>query len=403
MTATLRVLDLLATPSFVRLWIAGGIANAMRWLEVLAAAIFTYDLTGSVLLVSLVTVARSLPMLLIGAFAGVVGEAVNRKALLVGGLLMMAMNAGILSLLAAEGALRIGHIALGGAVAGTFWATEMAVRRRMIAETMLPPHVGQAIALDSLTGSFSRMLGPLLGGVSFEILGVAGAYLISAILHFSAALAVVGLVFRQESRRLSLGRIPAEIAEGIAVARRHPLLLGVVCVTIVTNVFGFSYSTLIAPLGIHRYGVSPALVGLLGAAEPLGAIAIGLALSTRGLPLDRSRALVRGSLLFMAGLAATALSPWYGLAFVALLVGGLGTATFSVMQSTLVLSEAPAALRSRVMGLITVCIGTGPLGVLAVGALSEWLGAPAALLAMATAGAIGLAAIAWRLRRRLSD
>jgi MFS family permease len=375
----------------------------MRWLEVLAAAIFTYDRTGSVLLVSLVTVARSLPMLLIGAFAGVVGEAVNRKALLVGGLFMMAMNAGILSLLAAEGALRIFHVALGGAVAGTFWATEMAVRRRMIAETMPAPHVGQAVALDSLTASFSRMLGPLLGGVSFEILGVAGAYFISAILHMSAALAVLGLVFRQESRQLSLGRIPAEIAEGIAVARRHPLLLGVVCVTIVTNVFGFSYSTLIAPLGIHRYGVSPALVGLLAAAEPLGAIAIGFALSAGRLPRDPSRALVRGSLLFMAGLVATALSPWYGLAFAALLVGGLGTATFSVMQSTLVLSEAPAGLRSRVMGLITVCIGTGPLGVLTVGALSEWLGAPAALLTMATAGAIALAAIARGLRRRPPD
>ena len=54
-----------------------------------------------------------------------------------------------------------------------------------------------------------------------------------------------------------------------------------------------------------------------------------------------------------------ALSPWYLLAFVLLLIGGLGTAAFSNMQTTLILTEAPPATRSRVMGIVTMCIGTG--------------------------------------------
>ena len=53
-------------------------------------------------------------------------------------------------------------------------------------------------------------------------------------------------------------------------------------------------------------------------------------------------------------------------------------------------TEAPAQLRSRVMGIVTVCIGTGPFGVLAIGALSEAIGPPAAILVMAL---IGLAAL----------
>src|SRR5438270_3984054 len=72
----------LATPSYLRLWFAGGIGNAMRWLELLVAGIFTYEVTQSTVLVALVTVARSLPMLFIGTIAGVVGEALNRKRLL---------------------------------------------------------------------------------------------------------------------------------------------------------------------------------------------------------------------------------------------------------------------------------------------------------------------------------
>ena len=95
--------------------------------------------------------------------------------------------------------------------------------------------------------------------------------------------------------------------------------------------------------------------------EPqFGAIAVGIPLAIGWLRLSGHRVLLRGSLPFLVGLAAMALSPWYSLAFVLLLIGGLGTAAFSNMQTTLILTEAPPAARSRVMGIVTMCIGTGP-------------------------------------------
>ena len=94
----------LATPSYLRLWFAGGIGNAMRWLELLVAGIFTYEVTHSTVLVALVTVARSLPMLFIGTIAGVVGEALNRKRLLLTQLFVMAVNSAVLCALAFSGA-----------------------------------------------------------------------------------------------------------------------------------------------------------------------------------------------------------------------------------------------------------------------------------------------------------
>src|SRR6266567_1233753 len=77
-----RPRGLMTTPGYARLWFAGGVGNAMRWLELLVAGIFTYDLTHSAFLVAVVTVARSLPMLFLGPIAGVIAEAVNRKRLL---------------------------------------------------------------------------------------------------------------------------------------------------------------------------------------------------------------------------------------------------------------------------------------------------------------------------------
>ena len=384
---------LLATPSYLRLWIAGGAGNSMRWLEVLVAGIYTFELTGSALWVAIVTVARSLPMLFLGSLTGVISEALNRKTILLSGLFIMAANSAVLCGLAAEDAIHIWHIAVGGIIAGTVWTTEMAVRRRMIGEVMAASHVGQAIALDSVTGSATRMLGPLVGGIAFQTVGLAGAYALATAIYLAAAIVVLGLGYRQETRRLHFARIPADIIEGLAIVWRNPVILAVVLITIITNVFAFSYSALIAPIGLGDYAVPPMLVGLLAAAEPLGAIISGIGLAAGWLRMDRPRVMINGSLLFLSALVATALAPWFWLAFALLLGGGLGTAAFSTMQSALVLTNAPAGARSRILGIITVCIGTGPLGVLAVGALSDWLSPSRAMLAMALAGLAALAAV----------
>ncbi len=392
---------LLATPSYLRLWFAGGVGNAMRWLELLVAGIFTYDMTQSALMVALVTAARTLPMLLIGAFAGVIGEALNRKFPLLLQLSVASASSVAVCLLDFAGVAQVWHVALAGLVGGVVWATELAVRRRMIGEVVAIGHVGAAVALDSLTGSVARMIGPFVGGVVYETLGLGGAYLLSAVLYLMAVRVVSRLEFHQETRKLRFGRIAGDIAEGAATARANPAILAVVLVSIINNMLGFCYSALIPPIGLAGYGVTPTLVGALAAAEPLGAIISGVALSAGWIRIDGARALLRGSFLFFLGLVAFALAPWYALAFVILVVGGLGTAAFSIMQTTLVLTEAPPALRSRVMGLVTMCIGTGPLGVVAIGVLSEQLGAPIAIVTMAGAGLCGLPLVwAFLLRAR---
>jgi MFS family permease len=395
--AALPPRGLFAAPNYLRLWLAGAVGNGMRWLELLVAGIFTYHLTHSTLLVAIVTVARTLPMLFIGAFAGAVGEAANRKAVLLGQLALLSATSATLGFLGLRGALTLGTVIAGGAVAGMAWAAEMSVRRRMIGEVVPHVHAGKGIALDTLTGSITRMVGPLLGGALYQSLGIGGTYLLSAGLYGAAALAVVGLAFRHEKRRLNLGRLPADIGEGLAVARHNPVILGVILVTIITNLFGFCYATLIPPIGLHEYGVSPVWVGLLAAAEPSGATVSGILFSLGVLPLERRDAMMRGSLLFLSGLVVMALAPWYWLAFSVLCVTGLGTAVFSIKQTTLVLEETPSPMRSRVMGLITVCIGTGPLGTLMIGALASWCGAAAAILAMAGLGLLGLVVVRVRL------
>jgi len=391
---------LLRSPDFLRLWLIGGFANAMRWLELLASGLFAYEVTGSALAVTAVVAARQLPQLLLGAVAGAVSEAVNRKLIVMAALVAPAIVSTVLATLATMGHLALWHVALGNLLSGVMWSTEMSTRRRMVGEVAGPQRIVPAIALDSVTSAATRMIGPLLGGLAYEWLHMRGAYTVTALVQFAGAFAMAGLVHDQITRPLALARILPDILEGLAYARTRPVILLVFGITIVTNAFAFAYSGLVAPLGRGAFGVSPALVGLLAAGEPLGALIGGVLIATGFLRMDRRTAFAGGSALFMVALIAMALSPWYGLAFFALFVGGFGTAGFSNMQSTLMLTEAPPDMRSRLMGIVTVCIGTAPLGVLAAGVLSDHFGPRGAVLVMASIGLVATAALVVALRGR---
>jgi hypothetical protein len=52
------------------------------------------------------------------------------------------------------------------------------------------------------------------------------------------------------------------------------------------------------------------------------------------------------------------------------------------------------------MGIVTVCIGTGPLGILAIGLLSDAFGPRHAVLIMASLGLLITFALSTALRRR---
>ncbi len=392
--------ELLRSPDFLRLWLVGAFANAMRWLELLASGLFAWEVTHSAFAVTVVVALRQIPQLLFGAFAGAISEAVNRKLIFMLALVVPAVISTLLATLAFTGHLEVWHVALGNLVSGIMWSTEMSTRRRMVGEVAGPHRIVNAIALDSVTSAATRAVGPLLGGMAFEWLGMKGAYTVTALVQFAGAFAIAGLAHAQVTRRLDLLRIPHEVADGLRFAWTRPTILLVFGVTIVTNAFAFAYSGLVAPLGQGEFHVSPALVGLLAAGEPLGALMGGSLIAAGLLRMDRRLAFAGGASLFMVALILMALSPSYWLAFALLVLGGFGTAGFGNMQSTLMLTEAPPEMRSRLMGVVTVCIGTGPLGQLAAGALSDGLGTRGAIVVMAAVGLVLTGAMVLALRRR---
>ncbi|MCB8882175.1 MFS transporter [Acidisoma cellulosilytica] len=390
---------LLKAPGLVPLWIAGGAANAMLWLEVLAAALFTLQVTRSGFDVALVSAARSLPLLVTGAFMGVISDATNRKRIVVGGLVVSAASAGTVGMLAAIGVLRPWQIGIAALISGLVYATEMPARRRMVAESAGPALALRAVAVDSMMSYATRCAGPLLGGLAYQYFGLAGAFLLSACLNIGMAILVARIHYRQDLlRRLSLLGALQDLRDGLAFAvRRHTLVL-LLGVTILTNLFGYSYSTLLTPIGKLVLDLSPFMIGVLAAAEPAGSLLAGIFVAVRPLPGHPLRWLAGGATLLFSVLIAAAIVGRMPHALVPMLVlfalGGVGSAVYNIHQTTIVMTETPPAFRSRVMGLVTVCIGSWPIGMIAAGALIDPLGLMGALAALGIGGLAGMAVLA---------
>ena len=293
-------------------------------------------------------------------------------------------------------------IAAAAGIAGIVWSTEMATRRRMVGECVDGPLVSRALALDTMSNSATRLLGPLVAGSIYQAYGLAGCFTVSACFYGVAALLASGLSYRQLTRKLVLSQVPGDLSEGLRYVRRDVVICGVLAVTFAMNLMGFPYSALVAPVGRQVFGVSAMLIGILAASEACGA-AIGGAFLTMREPGINGRALmVGGSLLFLACVIAMPLVPSFWLACLLLTAGGFGSAAFANMQTSLIVLHAPGPIRSRLMGLLTVCIGMGPLGILMIGTIADFTGPLVAIDLIAATGFVTVAAIGvvWRRRER---
>ena len=362
----------------------------MRWLETLAIGIFVYEVTASALLVALMTIARQLPLALFGSFVGPFAERFNRKHLLVLGSTAMTFSVSCLALLAYLSLIEIWHIAILVFVNGTCWTLDYPVRRTLVGEFSGSEKMGAGISLDSATTNITRMLGPFLGGVTYGLLGLEGAFIISAISHFVCVGIACSLVFEFQPLNKKVESYFLLLREGLSLVKRSPQLIGVYVVTIILNVCGFPYASMVPVLGRDVYKVEPALIGILSAAEGAGAFVGALVVAFIIRPSWYNRVYTIGALTFMSGIFFLSLVDEYIVGVLILWMAGLGMAGFGAMQSTLVLTLAPKDARSRLMGVLSVCIGCAPIGLFNLGLLADIFGSQVALTITSSIGLFAL-------------
>ena len=389
--------DLLLDPSYLCIWTVGGLTAVVRWLQLLVLSVYTFEITGSPLLVSLIPVLWMAPLAICGPMTGVLADRVNRRHFLIIGLSFVTALSVITAVFATIGDLTFLHIAIASFLSGLFWTTDMPVRRRYMGD-LAGDSLSTAMSLDSATGNATRMAGALLGGVMLQYFGMADVFILSAVL-FSVCI-VLALIARNPPSGETVSR-PAFIGDLIAGMRfvmRDANLRRLFAITIIFNLFGFPFTSMVPVIGRAELNLSAVFVGVLSSMEGLGAFCGAIAIALFARPRYFFAIYLGGTMvfLFLIGylsiLTHVAGGPWHSFIAAAciLLVMGMSTSCFAAMQSTLTYLGAPPELRSRVLGVLTLCIGTGPIGFFNVGWMAETFGVATALAVTSAEGLIAL-------------
>jgi MFS family permease len=375
---------------FWRLWFVGMVISTVRWLETVAVAVVVYQQTGSAFLVAVITMLRLLPMALFGAFLGAFAERFDRRltlAILIG---LMAVTSATLSILAWHGPLAIWQLSLGAFINGCGWATDNPLRRMMMGEAVGRERMATAMAFDVCASNASRMIGPTVGGLLLAGIGIEGAFLLSALLYLTAIAATLAVRTRLTPSP-GAGAVLGRTWEAIVIVFSDKRLAATMVVTVIYNVFGWPFTSMIPVIARDRLLLGPEGVGILTSFDGIGAFVGAIALAMWLTPGWHARAYTGGVAVYLLGLIAFSFAPTSTLAAASLLVTGLSGAAFSTLQATIVYLAAPHEMRSRMLGVLSVCIGTGPIGFLLLGWLADRIGAAEAT---ALTGGLGLLALA---------
>ena len=369
----------------------GLVVFAVRWLEMLAVAVFAYRRTGSPFVVAALTMLRMLPMALFGALIGALAERCERRIALIAVVAMMASTSLTLALLAWAGKLAVWHLAVAAFCNGIGWTADNPVRRTMIGDAVGSERMSAAMSIDVGANNASQIVGPTLGGVLLATTGIGGAFSVSVVCYSVALVAALRVSRRGLPTHAAPQSTLARMIEGLALVRRNRRLIATLVITVIYNVFGWPAISMIPVIGHDRLGLGAVGIGVLssmtGVGAFCGAAAIGLVVKQ---PLFW-RVYLGGVFSYMLLVPAFALVPYPFVVGAVLLLLGVANACFSIMQATLVYLAAPAEMRSRVYGVLSVCIGAGLVGFIQIGWLAGIVGAS---WAAAATGLAGLAAMA---------
>lgn len=387
---------LLEDPNFLRLWLAGACGATARWLEMLAVGIFVFEVTGSAFLVAAMLMLRMLPLALFGAWTAEIAGRFDRRRVLLAVTSGLTVLSAVFAGLAFLGRLTVWHVAVGAFLTGIAWAMDFPVRRTLLADVAGGARLGAAMSLDTVASSGTRMAGPLLGGGLYATAGMDGAFLLMAVVQGFSLLILLGLPAAARHVSARAAGVVGALRTALSELRGLPAVQGVLAVTVVFNVWCFPVISMVPVLGSEQLRLGPFEIGVLASMEGLGSLlgAMGLAAFARH---GQFRALfVLSVLLYLLVAVGFANATDALLAGTLLFVLGVSMAGFAAMQSTLMLLGAPDASRHRMMGLLSVFIGTGPIGFAHLGLLTAWLDTAVACTIVALEGLVALALVAWK-------
>jgi MFS family permease len=389
-----------------RLWFVGQtISLSGTWMQTTGQAWLVYRLTQSAWDLGLTAALQFLPILVFGAYGGVIADRLDKRHVLMATQLLFIVQALALWLVVATGAVQLWMVWTLAATLGFINVFDNPARQSFAIEMVGADDLANAVGLNSVIVNASRIVGPAIAGVllvfAHQVSGMSWIFLVNAA-TFAAVLAALLLMRPDElhrPKRVRAGR--GQVRAGLRYAwgkweLRVPLLMMAVIGTL-----AFNYNVLLPLFSgevFHRGtgGAGAGGYGLLLAVMGAGALAGSLGVASRRRP--RYRLLMVVTFAFGVLAMGIALAPTFNVALVLVALMGVASVAFIALANTLIQLHSDGQMRGRVMALwAIVFLGSTPIGAPIAGVVAEHFGARVALgmgaVATLLAAAYGTAAL----------
>ncbi|MEX0592400.1 MAG: MFS transporter, partial [Nitriliruptoraceae bacterium] len=386
----------LKVPVYRRIWAAFTVSATGTFIQLTAGPWVMQELTGSPLMVSLVTTALFFPRLVLSLPAGALADVIERRTIILFGQSLSAVAASAMAVLMFMGVLTPWVLLGLTFIIGIGNALSHPSFMSLVPELVPRPLMPQAITLNSAAANLARSMGPSLGGALVAV-GLTHVAFGANAVSFLAVIGVV-LAFKREPmpKRGAKRNLWRSTLVGIRYVRFTRSIRILIIYTAIFNMSSASLQALLPSFASVELGVGAGgfglLFGLLGAGAVVGAGTrerVSFVLGRRMLPVTITS---YGVMVIIVGFTRQAT-----LAGALIFVSGMLWIWTATTFNSSVQVQAPRWVRGRVVSLYVVAQGMQPVGAFVAGAIAEVTGAGPAIVAMASISVV-LGVLGFRLR-----
>jgi MFS family permease len=391
-----RTFSALAIPNYRRYFFGQGTSLIGTWMQSVAQSWLVFTLTHSATAIGFVIALQTLPVLVLGAYGGVIADRVDKRRLMIVLQAMMGIQALGLGLLVVTGAAVFWEICVLAVVLGLNNCFENPTRQAFVLEMVGSDEIRNAVSLNATLVNAARAIGPAVAGVLIATVGIGVCFLVNAASFGAVVYSLVSMDTTMLRPSTPTARARGQLREGFRYVAGTPRLWVPLLMMGIIGTLAYEFTVTLPVFAQQSFGGNATTYGFLLASMGVGAVFGGLMTATRGrLGL---RPLTMSAGIFGVAMLAAALSPVLAVAFVAMGAVGWTSVTCLATGNSTVQIEATPSMRGRVMALWAIAfMGSTPIGGPLIGWVVTIAGARVGIavggLSCLVAAAIGLVAV----------
>lgn len=362
-----------------KLFFAGQTISVIgTWMTKLATSWLVYRMTRSALLLGVVSFSGQIVAFLLGPFAGVWVERLNRRKLLVWTQALAAVQSLALAALTLAHVINLWEIIALTALQGLINAFDMPGRQSFLVQMVEDRNdLSNAIAINSSMANGARLIGPAFAGLVIAAFGEGWCFLIDGVSYFAVIASLLMMRIKPWNIRRTASSMLEQLREGWDYVRTFAPIRTILLLFALMSLMGYSYSVLLPLFAEQVVHGGAATLGWLTGASGIGAFVSALSLAIRKSVVGLTGILQIATAMLGAALILFGLSHTLWLSLVLMVFVGFGLIQTASVSNTIIQSLVPEDKRARVMSYYMMAFfGASPFGSLLAGVLAHRIGAP---------------------------